>query len=102
MYAVVEIAGNQFEVQENVELVVPRLAGNVGDKVEFNNILVAGTKDNAQIGAPYIKGSVSAQILEHGQGAKVLVFHKTRRKGYQKLNGHRSKYSKIAITNINI
>jgi large subunit ribosomal protein L21 len=102
MFAVVEIAGQQFEVAQNVTLNVPLLEGNAGDTVEFNNILVAGTNGNAEIGSPYIKGSVSAKIVAHGKGEKIIIFHKKRRKGYRKLNGHRQHFTTIEITNINI
>jgi large subunit ribosomal protein L21 len=102
MEAVVEIAGNQFKVKQDDIVKVPLLEGNPGDKVEFPNILLT-TDDNAtNIGAPYVDGSIEAEILEHGKDSTVLVFHKKRRKGYRKLNGHRQRFTKIAIKNINI
>ncbi len=102
MFAVVEIAGTQFEVEENKQLVVPHLAGKPGDSVEFSNILAAHDEHATIIGTPYIDGRVDAKILEHGHDGTVLVFHKKRRKGHRKLNGHRAKYSKIEITNIKL
>ena len=102
MYAVVEIAGIQYQVSKNETLTVPRLQAEVGTTLEFNNILLAGEKDNLQVGAPYLKGKVSAKVVDHGKGDKVLVFHKKRRKGYQKLNGFRPYLSTIEITDINI
>jgi len=100
MFAVVEISGNQFEVNEKEVIKVPLLDGNPGDSVEFENILIGGDKDNTTIGTPYIEGKVAAKIIEHGKDEKVLVFHKKRRKGYRKLNGHRQHFTKIEITNI--
>jgi large subunit ribosomal protein L21 len=102
MFAVVEIAGTQFEVNPNEIIRVPLLSGEPGTSVEFNNILVAGVGEETKIGAPYISGSVSAKILAHGKDQTVIVFKKKRRKGYQKRNGHRQKFTKIEITNINI
>lgn len=102
MLAVVEIAGTQFEVENNSTYNVPLLAGNPGDTVEFNNILLVEDNGTATVGMPYLEGSVSAKIVEHGKGDKVLVFHKKRRKGYRKLNGHRQKFTQIEITNISI
>lgn len=102
MLAVVEIAGQQFEVEQNKKLVVPLLEGNPGDTVEFDNILLAKEGDDIKIGLPSIKGKVTAKILDHGKGDRVLVFHKKRRKGHRKLNGHRTKFTSIEITNIAI
>ncbi len=102
MYAVVEIAGTQFEVEQNDIIRVPLLDGEPGDTVEFGNILFTGGDESQNIGTPYIEGNVAAKIIEHGKDDKVLVFHKKRRKGYRKLNGHRQRYTKIEITDINI
>ena len=78
------------------------LEGNPGDTVEFSNILLTENDGATQIGAPYLDGNVTAKIIEHGKGDKILVFHKKRRKGYRKLNGHRQHYTQIEITNISI
>lgn len=102
MFAVVEIAGTQYEVQENQKLTVPLLAGNPGDEVKFDNILLAKNGGDTVVGAPYIDGSVTAKIIEHGRAAKILIFHKKRRKGYRKLNGHKQRFTEIEIKNINI
>ncbi len=102
MYAVVEISGQQYAVSPKQTIIVPLMDKNVGDKVEFTNILLASNNGNVSVGAPYIKGSVSATVVNHGKGDKVLVFHKKRRKGYQKLNGHRQKFTRITINDIKI
>ena len=102
MYAVVEIAGQQFAVKPNQTLAVPRLDSNVGDKVEFSNILLASNDGKVSVGTPYISGKVTATVNEHGKDKKVLVFHKKRRKSYQKLNGHRQQFTSITITDIKI
>jgi large subunit ribosomal protein L21 len=102
MLAVVEIAGTQFEVENNSTYNVPLLEGNPGDTVEFSNILLADDNGSTKVGEPYLAGNVTAKIIEHGKGDKVLVFHKKRRKGYRKLNGHRQRFTQIEITNISI
>jgi large subunit ribosomal protein L21 len=102
MYAVVEIAGQQFAVKPNQTLNVPHLDSNVGDSVEFTNILLASDNGKVSVGTPYLKGSVKATVKEHGKDKKVLVFHKKRRKGYQKLNGHRQLFTSITINDIKI
>jgi len=102
MYAVVEIGGQQFAVTPKQTLTVPLLDSKVGDKLEFTNILLASDAGKVTVGAPYLKGSVKATVNEHGKGDKVLVFHKKRRKGYQKLNGHRQHFTRITINDISI
>jgi large subunit ribosomal protein L21 len=100
MLAVVEIGGMQFEVEPKAVVHVPHLQGEPGDAVEFNNILLGSENNKTSIGTPFLQGSVKATIIEHGKDEKVLVFHKKRRKGYRKLNGHRQQYTKIEITDI--
>ena len=103
MATVVEIAGFQYEVEKDSKLSVPLLEGNPGDNIEFSNILMDEKDGNFNIGTPLLDGAkVTAKILEHKKDKKVLVFHKKRRKGYQKLNGHRQKYTKIQITDISV
>ncbi len=101
MYAIVEIAGQQFKVEKKQEIFVHRLEGDEGSKVEFSDVLLIDNDGKIQVGTPVIKGAVvSAKIIEHMKGDKVLVFKKKRRKGYQKLNGHRQYMSKILIDGI--
>jgi large subunit ribosomal protein L21 len=102
MYAIVEIAGQQFRVQQDQQIFVHRLAGQVGDKVEFEKVLLVDNNGDIKVGAPTVSGAVvKATVLNHVQGDKVLVFKKKRRKGYKKLNGHRQQFSKIKIESIN-
>lgn len=101
MIAIVDIAGQQFKVEKGQKLFVNRLEGEAGEKVEFSNVLMLDNEGKLSVGTPKVEGaSVSAKILEHLKGDKVLVFKKKRRKGYQKLNGHRQYLSKIEIENI--
>lgn len=101
MIAIVDIAGQQFKVEKGLKLFVHRLEGETGENVEFNNVLMVDNGGKFSVGTPNVEGaSVSAKILEHLKGDKVLVFKKKRRKGYQKLNGHRQYLTKIEIENI--
>ena len=99
MFAVVTIAGQQFKVQANDELFVHRLEGKAGDSVEFSDVLMTGNGDNITVGSA-VKTVVKAEIIDHLKGDKVLIFKKKRRKGYQKLNGHRQTLTKIRIQGI--
>lgn len=102
MFAVVEIAAQQFTVRPTDTLTVPHLDAEVGSSVEFSNILLGGEESNVTVGNPYVSGKVSATVLAHGKGDKVLVFKKKRRKGYRKLNGHRQHYTQIQINDIKL
>ena len=102
MLALVDIAGVQFEVEPKEVVTVPRLEGEIGDSLQFSDIYLWSDAGKTEIGTPKIDGTVTAKILEHGKGEKVIVFKKKRRKGYRKLNGHRQQYTKIEITDIKI
>lgn len=97
MFAIVNIAGQQFKVRQNQELFVHRLSGNTGEKVSFNEVLMSGTEGDIKVGGA---ATVTAEILEHLKGDKVIVFKKKRRKGYQKSNGHRQYLTRIRINEI--
>ena len=101
MYAIVEIAGQQFKVAKDQKVFVHRLSEEEGSNVNFDNVLLLDNDGQVQIGAPAIDGAqVSAKILRHLKGDKVIVFKKKRRKGYKKKNGHRQYLSEIQIENI--
>ncbi|MFZ9942564.1 MAG: 50S ribosomal protein L21 [Bacteroidia bacterium] len=101
MYAIVSIAGQQMKVAENESIIVHRLEANEGAKVEFDQVLLVDKGGNAKVGTPVIGGAkVSATVLSHLKGDKVIVFKKKRRKGYQKSNGHRQQFTKIQINSI--
>jgi large subunit ribosomal protein L21 len=101
MYAIVEIAGQQFKVEKNKKVFVHRLQAEVDDPVEFSKVLLVDDDGNVKIGTPVVEGAkVTARVLEHTKGKKVLVFKKKRRKGYQKMNGHRQCFTQILIEDI--
>jgi large subunit ribosomal protein L21 len=98
MYAIVDIAGQQFRVEKDQKLFVHRLEGEEGKKVSFDQVLLIDTGSKITVGDPVVKGAaVSATILAHLKSDKVLVFKKKRKKGYQKLNGHRQYMTQIQI-----
>lgn len=101
MYAIVEIAGHQFKVEKDQKVFVNRLNTEEGKKVSFDNVLLIGNGSNVTLGAPAIDGAqVSAKVLKHLKGDKVIVFKKKRRKGYRVKNGHRQALTEIQIENI--
>ena len=101
MYAIVEIAGQQFKVAKDQKVYVHRLQEAEGSKVTFDNVMLVEDKGNVTIGAPAIEGAaVTAKILGHLKGDKVIVFKKKRRKGYKKKNGHRQYLTEIQIEGI--
>ena len=103
MYAIVSIAGQQFKVEKDQEILVHRQKGEVGNTLEFGDILLADNEGKVKIGASALKGAkISAKILGHVRGDKVIIFKKKRRKGYQKQNGHRQDFTRIEIESINI
>ncbi len=104
MYAIVDISGKQFKVQQNTTLYAPRQQAAVGDTLTLDRVLlVSGSADGVQIGAPTVSGaSVTATVLDHLKGDKVIVFKKKRRKGYRVKNGHRQPYTKLSIDALNL
>jgi large subunit ribosomal protein L21 len=98
MFAIVSIAGQQFKVEEGQQIFVHRLAAQEGDALSFDAVHLIEHDGNVNIGAPYVGGaSVSASVLSHVQGDKIVVFHKKRRKGHRKKIGHRQQFTKIQI-----
>jgi large subunit ribosomal protein L21 len=103
MYAIVEIAGQQFKVSKDLKVYVHRLANEEGSKVSFDKVYLLDNDGVISIGAPAIEGaSVEAKVLKHLKGDKVIVFKKKRRKGYKKRNGHRQYLTQIQIEGISL
>ena len=101
MYAIVEIAGQQFKVSKDQKVYVHRLANEEGANVSFDRVLLIDNNGAITVGAPAINGaSVEAKVLKHVKGDKVIVFKKKRRKGYKVKNGHRQLITQILIENI--
>jgi len=101
MYAIVEIAGQQFKVEKDQQIFVHRLDNEEGSKVDFDKVLLLDDAGTVNVGAPVITGAkVTAKVLEHLKGDKVIVFKKKRRKGYKVKNGHRQYLTKLEILKI--
>jgi large subunit ribosomal protein L21 len=101
MYAIVEMAGQQFKVAKDQKVFVHRLDAKEGSKVSFDRVLLIDDNGSITIGAPVVEGAaVEVKVLQHLKGDKVIVFKKKRRKGYQKQNGHRQYLTEVSIENI--
>ena len=101
MYAIVDIAGQQFKVEKEQKIFVHRLEAEQGQKVEFDKVLLIDNDGKINVGTPVVDGAmVTAEVVSHLKGDKVKVFKKKRRKGYKKLNGHRQYLSEIVIEDI--
>jgi large subunit ribosomal protein L21 len=101
MYAIVEIAGQQFKVEKDQQIFVHRLDSEEGTKINFDKVLLLDDAGSVNVGAPVITGAkVTAKVLEHLKGDKVIVFKKKRRKGYKVRNGHRQYLTKLEILTI--
>jgi large subunit ribosomal protein L21 len=101
MYAIVDIAGQQFKVEKDSKVFAHRLEGKEGSKVTFDKVLLLDDNGKVSVGAPTISGAtVSAKIVSHVKDDKVIVFKKKRRKGYQKQNGHRQSLTELLIEGI--
>ena len=101
MYAIVEIAGQQFKVEKERKVYVNRLPQEEGADVAFEKVLLVDNEGVISVGAPVVEGAtITAKVLKHLKGDKVIVFKKKRRKGYKKKNGHRQYLTQIQITDI--
>jgi large subunit ribosomal protein L21 len=101
MYAIVEIAGQQFKVAKDQKVYVHRLQGKEGSSVSFDKVYLLDNGKQVTLGAPAITGaSVKAKVVKHLKGDKVIVFKKKRRKGYRVKNGHRQALTEILIESI--
>lgn len=103
MYAIVTIAGQQFKVEKDRKVFVHRLEAEEGSSLEFDQVLMVEDGTTIKIGTPVLEGAkVTAKVLSHLKGDKVIVFKKKRRKGYKKKNGHRQSFTQIQIEGIQI
>ena len=103
MYAIVEIAGQQFKVEKDRTVYTHRLAGEEGAALVFDKVLLVDKSGDVTVGAPTVAGAkITGKIVAHVRGEKVLVFKKKRRKSYQKMNGHRQNLTKVLIESITL
>jgi len=103
MYAIIKTGGKQYQVSAGDQLMVEKLDGNVGDQLEFDQVLLVSGDDTVTVGKPTVEGAVvSATIVEQGKHRKIKVFKKKRRKGYRLMKGHRQHYTAVKIADINV
>lgn len=103
MFAIINIAGKQFRVEEGDQIKVPHLSTDAGKSLAFDKVLLINDGKKVQLGSPLLSNaSISATVIEHGRGKKIRIFKKKRRKGYRRNNGHRQNYSLIKIDSISI
>ncbi len=101
MYAIVNIKGCQYKVQENQKVFIPKLKDEIGSKITFGNVLMFTSDDKSfEIGAPMLSMKVEATVLDHVKDNTVIVFKKKRRKGYRVRKGHRQNYTQVSIDKI--
>lgn len=102
MYAIVDMVGQQFKVEAGKKLFINRMETEKGATVEFEKVLLVDNEGKVKVGAPYVKGAkVVCEVLDNEcRAEKILVFHKKRRKGYQKLNGHRQDLTNVIVKEI--
>ncbi|PKN72600.1 MAG: 50S ribosomal protein L21 [Candidatus Cloacimonetes bacterium HGW-Cloacimonetes-3] len=104
MYAIVEISGFQYKAEKNVVLRVPLLnTAQPGQILEFDRVLLLRNEEEIKVGQPVVEGAaVIAEVIEHGKGKKVVIFHTKKRKGYRVKKGYREQYTNIKITEIRV
>ena len=101
MYAVVQTGGRQFRVQPEEIVRIPKVETPVGETLEFDRVLMIEDGGTVRVGNPVVAGArVVAEVLSQGRDAKIIVFHKKKRKRYQKKNGHRQPFTEIRIQSI--
>jgi large subunit ribosomal protein L21 len=102
MYAIVEISGFQFRAEKNAVLRVPLLnTAQPGQTLEFDRVLLLRNEEEIKVGQPVVEGAaVIAEVIEHGKGKKVIIFHSKRRKGYRVKKGYREQFTNIKVTDI--
>ncbi|WP_352420113.1 50S ribosomal protein L21 [Proteiniborus sp.] len=102
MYAVIETGGKQYRVQEGDTIFIEKVAGNEGESLNFDKVLLVSNGEEVKLGKPYVDGvSVQGNIVEHGKARKIVVFKFKRKKDYRKKQGHRQPYTKVKIEKIN-
>lgn len=101
MYAVIKTGGKQYVVNEGDTIQVEKLTGEVGSTIDLGEVLAVGEGESVKVGTPVVEGAtVTAEILEHDRGKKIIVFKKKRRKGYSRKQGHRQDYTSLKISQI--
>ena len=102
MFAIVDIKGSHYKVQEKQTIFVPKLTGDKGEKINFDKVLIfSPDAKTVEVGTPVLNHKVEATILDHVKDEKIIVFKKKRRKGYKVRKGHKQQFTKVQIDKIN-
>lgn len=100
-YAIIKTGGKQFKAEAGKTIRIPTLEGEAGSKITFDDVILGSDGDKTHVGAPGIKGAhVTAEIVKHGKGDKIVVFKHRRRKNYAKKQGHRQAFTEVRIKDI--
>ncbi len=101
MYAIIETGGKQYRVEEGLKLSVEKLAVQPGEEVTIDSVLMVGEGADVKVGKPYVDGAkVTCDVVEHGRGKKIIIFHKRRRQDSHKKQGHRQDFTTLAVKSI--
>lgn len=101
MYAIVELNGKDYKVEEGKYITVDLLSQDIDSAIEIDKVKMVVDGDNSKIGAPFLDGAkVTAKVLSHFKDKKVIVFKMKRKKGYRRKNGHRQQYTRIQIESV--
>jgi large subunit ribosomal protein L21 len=103
MYAIIRTGGKQFRAEPGKTLRIPSLNVDAGETVTFDEVLLGATDDDVKVGAPLLSGAaVTAEIVKHGKGEKIIIFKHKRRKNYRRKQGHRQKFTEVRVNEINL
>ncbi|WP_124727095.1 50S ribosomal protein L21 [Staphylospora marina] len=101
MYAVIETGGKQYRVEKGSVLYIEKLAAQEGETVTFDKVLLVGKEDGTKVGSPLVEGAkVTAKVVKHGKGKKIIVFKYKPKKNYKRKQGHRQPFTKVVIEGI--
>jgi large subunit ribosomal protein L21 len=103
MYAIIRTGGKQFRAEPGKTLRIPSLAIEPGETVTFDEVLLGSSGDAVQVGAPLVSGAaVTAEVVRHGRGEKIVIFKHKRRKNYRRKQGHRQGFTEVRINDIRL
>ena len=103
MYAIFRTGGKQFRAEQGRTLRIPALAAEPGDTITFDEVLLGANDGDFKVGAPLVSGAgITAEVVRHGKGEKIIIFKHKRRKNYRRKQGHRQKFTEVRINDINL